>query len=80
MKTITINVSETVYRIFQEYARSVDRPAAEVIRQAMQEYQDRRIHPRTSMREVKPLCLGGMLHGVEPGQDILEEMLDDLRA
>lgn len=80
MKTITINVSEPVYRTFQEYARSVDRPTAEVIRQAMEEYRDRCIHRRTSMREVKPLRLGRVLHRAEPGHDILEEMLDDLRA
>ena len=58
----------------------MDRPTAEVIRQAMEEYRDRRIHRRTSMREVKPLRLGRVLNRAELGQDILEEMLDDLRA
>lgn len=80
MKTITINVSEPVYRTFQEYARSVDRPTAEVIRQAMEEYRDRRIHRRTSIREVEPLRLGKMLRDVTSGQDLFEEMLDDPRA
>lgn len=46
----------------------------------MEEYRDRCIHRRTSMREVKPLRLGRVLHRAEPGHDILEEMLDDLRA
>ena len=80
MKTITINVSEPVYRDFQEYARAVDRPAAEVIRQAMEEYRDRRIRRRASIREVEPLRLGKMLRDIEPEADLFEEMLGDLRT
>ena len=80
MKTITINVSEPVYRDFQEYARAVDRPAAEVIRQAMEEYRDRRIRRRASIREVEPLRLGKMVRDMEPGADLFEEMLNDLRT
>ncbi len=38
MKTITINVSEPVYRDFQEYARRNDRTTSELIREAMEEY------------------------------------------
>ena len=80
MKTITIDVSETVYRAFQEYAHSVNRPTEEVIRQAMEEYRERRIRRRTSFSEVEPLYLGRMLRDAGPGQDLFEDMLDDLRA
>lgn len=80
MKTITINVSEPVYRDFQEYARMADRPTAEVIRQAMEEYRDRRIRRRTSIAAVAPLHLGAMLRDIESEDDTLAEMLYDVRS
>ena len=36
MKTITVNVSEPVYRDFQRFARERDRTASELIREAME--------------------------------------------
>ncbi len=86
MKTITVNVSEPVYRDFQEYASSVDRSAAELIRQAMEEFRDRRIRPRTSVRDIAPLRLRPKPHtfsaqgGLPDDTDLLDEMLDDVRA
>ena len=38
MKTISINVSEPVYREFQRIAKAQDRTASELIRQAMEEF------------------------------------------
>ena len=75
MKTITVNVSEPVYRDFQAYAESNDRTASELIREAMEDYRNRRIRPKTSLatlgnssvREVlQPLSLDGLLDEMVP--------------
>ena len=76
MKTITINVSERIYREFQEYARTTDRSTSELIREAMQLYRDERIRPRHSLRALKPLALGKVLRPLKRGDDLLDEMLD----
>ena len=67
MKTITINVSEPVYRDFQQFARSRDRTASELIREAMEEFRQRRIVRSTTLAELKPLRV----------DDLLCEMLGD---
>ena len=59
MKTITINVSEPVYRDFQRIARAQDRTASE-LRQAMEEFRERRI-VRTTTLDLSPVswaCAG----------------------
>lgn len=75
MKTITVNVSEPVYRDFQAYAEFSDRTASELIREAMEDYRNRRIRPKTSLatlgsssvREVlQPLSLDGLLDEMAP--------------
>ncbi len=76
MKTITINVSEPVYRDFQQYAKVQDRPTSELIREAMALFRDERIRPRRSLRELEPLSLGRVLAPLG-GDDLLAEMLDD---
>ena len=76
MKTITINVSEPVYRDFQEYARRRDRTTSELIREAMELYRQERIRPRTTLRDLQPSSVGAVLRGLSPGDDLLEEMLD----
>ncbi len=76
MKTITINVSEPVYRDFQEYSRKQDRTTSELIREAMEAYRDSHIRPRPSLKELKPLSLGKVIKPLRPGDDILGEMLD----
>jgi hypothetical protein len=75
MKTITIDVSDPVYREFQEYAHKLDRPTSEIIREAMQLYRDERIRARQSLRTLKPLSLGKVLRPLERDDDLLEEML-----
>jgi len=77
MKAITINVSEPVYRDFQEYARRHDRTTSELIREAMEQYRLHRIRPRTSLRDLRPASVGRMLRPLRGGEDLLEEMLDD---
>lgn len=76
MKTITVNVSEPVYRDFQEYARQRDRTTSELIREAMEAYRDRHIRPRFSLKELEPLSLGNVLKPLGPEDDLLGEMLD----
>lgn len=76
MKPITINVSETVYRDYQAYARSLDRPTAELIREAMEAYWRERIRPRSSLRELSPLSLGEVKAPFSGEDDVLGEMLD----
>jgi Arc/MetJ-type ribon-helix-helix transcriptional regulator len=78
MKTISVNVSEPVYRDFMEHARRTDRTAAELIREAMESFRDSRIRPRTSIRALAPLELGAM-SAVGADADLLEEMLSVAR-
>ena len=58
MKAITINVSEPVYRSFQEYARQNDRSTSELIREAMVLYETERIRGRSSLRERRAVSVG----------------------
>ncbi len=76
MKTITINVSEPVYRDFQEHARACDRTTSELIREAMEMYRLARIRPRRSLLELRPLSLGQVLQPITSEDDLLDEMLD----
>jgi hypothetical protein len=75
MKTISLNISEPVYRDFMEYARKTDRTAAELIREAMELFRNQRIHPQTSVAALKPLDLGKPHPPGTDRDDILGEML-----
>lgn len=77
MKTITINVSETVYSDFQEYAKKTGRPTAELIRQAMEDYHARELNRSTSLQDRRPVGVGGPIEPLAPEDDLLEEMLHD---
>lgn len=76
MKPITINVSESVYRDFQEYAKRKDRKAAELIREAMELYREKKIHETSSrsLRDLQPVSLGRVITPLEGDEDILGEM------
>ena len=76
MKTITVNVSEPVYREFQEYARQRDRKTAELIREAMEFYRDQTIHPstKTSLTTLRPVSVGKIRQPLASGDDLLGEM------
>ena len=80
MKTITINVSEPVYRDFQRFARARDRTASELIREAMEEFRERRIARSTTLADLSPVSVGRVLKPMHVDDDLLEEMLDDDRA
>ena len=75
MKTISVNISEPVYKDFVEYARRTDRTAAELIREAMELFRNERIRPRTTVASLKPLDLGKTLRPLSNRDDILGEML-----
>ena len=75
MKTITINVSEPVYRDFKEHARVCDRTTSELIREAMEVYRNERIRPKRSLRDLQPLSLGFVKRPMTGDDDLLEEML-----
>jgi len=77
MKTITINVSESVYEGFQEYARALDRTTSELIREAMELYWNERIRSRQSLRVLRPLSLGKVKKPFGPHDDLLGEMLGE---
>jgi hypothetical protein len=76
VKTITVNVSELVYREFQQLAKSQDRTTSELIREAMQAYRDLHIRPRQSLKDLQPLSLGKVLKPLSPEDDLLGEMLN----
>ena len=79
MKTITVNVSEPVYEEFQGYAKKVDRKTSELIREAMEEYRKSHITRGTTLRDRRPVSVGGAIQPIDENDDILGEMLDDAR-
>lgn len=79
MRTITVNVSEPVYEEFRIFAQKRDRKASELIREAMELYRQTHILRRTSLRDRRPVSVGGSIQPITSSDDILGEMLDDSR-
>lgn len=79
MRTITINVSEPVYEDFQRFAQKMDRKASELIREAMEAYRQQHMVRRTSLRDRRPASVGGPIQPITSEDDLLGEMLNDLR-
>jgi hypothetical protein len=77
MKTITIHVPEEKYQAFKEYALEHDKSAAQLIREAMDDYYRRHLQPGHSVLDIEPLDLGETLRDLSPDDDLLEEMLHD---
>ena len=80
MKTITINVSEPVYREFQAYAKTHDRTASELVRQAMEEFRRTHLRSAGSLCDIPPVSVGKVLRPLTHDDDLLEEMLDEDRG
>jgi len=74
VKTISLNVPDPTYRLFQLESQRRDRPAAELIREAMEEYVRTRFAPRLSLSEIKPVSLGKPLAPIDWSDDIFDEM------
>jgi hypothetical protein len=80
MKTITINVSEPTYREFQRRAKRLGRPAAELIREAMEQYCQQWIRSGPSVIDIPTASAGHVLKPLAADDDLLEEMLDAARS
>lgn len=80
MKAITIKVSELVHRDFQRLAKAQGGTTSEVIREAMEEFHERRIARSTTLADLNPLSVGRVLKPFGRDDDLLAEMLDDDRA
>lgn len=76
MKTITINVSEPVYADFRRASQRLDRPASELIREAMEQYRQEYLQPRRDLSSFRPRSLGRILKPLQADDDLLGEMLD----
>ena len=79
MKTITVNVSGPIYRDFTVYAKQVGNSASELIRRAMEDYHQRFILRKTTLRNRRPASVGGPLQPIGREDDLLEAMFDDHR-
>jgi Arc/MetJ-type ribon-helix-helix transcriptional regulator len=79
MKKITVNVSEPIYEEFRQYAKKTDRKAAELIREAMELYRQQHMQRRTSLKDRRPVSVGGSILAITVEEDILGGMLDDAR-
>jgi predicted transcriptional regulator len=76
MKTITINVSEPVYRDFRRHAETTDRTASELIREAMEEYRDRKLRRGGTLAGLPTYSLGRTRRGLRKSEELLDEMLE----
>ena len=76
MKVITINVSESVYQDFQRFAKTQDRTASELIREAMEEFHERRIVRSTTLADLNSFSVGRVFKPLHIDDDLLEDMLD----
>ena len=52
---------------------------AELIREAMEEYRQKHIARRTSLRDRRPVSVGGPIQPITAEDDLLGEMLDEAR-
>ena len=77
MNTIMIDLPDPVYRDFQDYAKRVDRPAADLIREAMELYREQKIAPkRMNVLDIPTYSVGKVLMPLGPDDDLLGEMLE----
>lgn len=76
MKTITINVSESVYEDFRYASKHADRPTSELIREAMAQYHRQYLQPRSNLRGFRPHSAGKVIKDLSRDDDLLSEMLD----
>jgi hypothetical protein len=79
MKTITVHVSEPVYREFQEFAKRTDRKTSELIRDAMELYRQQKIRRTAthSVRDIPTMSVGKILKPWTSRAEMLEDFFDD---
>jgi hypothetical protein len=77
MSTITVDIPDPVYRDFQDYAKRLDRPAAELVREAMELYREQKIAPKhRRLSDMPTVSVGEILKPLGPDDDLLGEMLE----
>jgi metal-responsive CopG/Arc/MetJ family transcriptional regulator len=82
MATVSVEIPDTVLRDFQDFAARSQREPADVIREALEFYQQQRIHPdRTnrvshSVLDHKPISLGKILKPWSSRSELLEDFFD----
>ena len=74
MKIISLNVSEKTYTEFKKYAQDQDRPVAELIREAMELYRDRKIQLQNPLKHM-PTTAKPRLKRRWTREEIQEELL-----
>ena len=79
MKTITVNVSDPIYRDFTVYAKQVGNSASVLIGRAREYYHQRFFLRKTTLRNRTPASVGGIVQPIGQEVDLLGEMLDDHR-
>jgi hypothetical protein len=79
VRLIRVNVSEPVYQDLKTFAKKTDRKTAALIGEALEIYRQMHLERRTSLRDRHPASVGGLIAALAGEDDLLEEMLDDLR-
>jgi hypothetical protein len=74
MKAISIYVADQTYAEFRKYARHVNRPVAELIREAMEWYRTNRIQPQAALERM-PVSSRPRLKSRWTRAEIQEELL-----
>ncbi len=77
MKPVTVYFQEMKYLVFQQMAQEQNRKAAELVRDAMDEYIERHGTKKKSLDSWKPFSLGGMKEAAKDwlSKDYQDEML-----
>lgn len=60
MKPVTVYLQEIKYLLFQEMAKNENKKAAELVRDAMDEYIENHTSQAKSLESWKPISLGGL--------------------
>lgn len=78
MKPVTVYFQELKYLMFQELASRQNRKAAELVRDAMDEYLENHAKQSASLDSFKPVSLGGLKVGAQDwlSKDFQSEILD----
>ena len=77
MKPVTVYLQELKYLTLQQMAQEQNRKAAELVRDAMDEYIEQHGHPKKNMESWEPISLGGLKHDAADwaSKDFQDEML-----
>ena len=75
MKPISVHVDDEVYRSLKTLAEQTGRPVAELIREAMSQYLDRKVGRGPSLFDLRPHQSGSLLRGWNR-EELLDEMME----